>query len=68
ASQPQLPGTSLPDTTSTRSKRDKRSGRCAICVNSYCFKRHECPGKGNRLCRCGHPPLTKKPRISEAQI
>ncbi|KAK6991700.1 hypothetical protein R3P38DRAFT_2374573, partial [Favolaschia claudopus] len=58
--QPNLRGANLPNTMSKK----KQRGRCAICVHSYCLKRHDCPGRGKRdLCACGHPPLTRATRI-----
>ncbi|KAJ6507603.1 hypothetical protein DFH09DRAFT_1437018 [Mycena vulgaris] len=51
--QPLLPGAAPP-----LFGRSKPADRCAICVKSYCRKRHECPGRGGRKnCRCSHPPL-----------
>ncbi|KAK6974126.1 hypothetical protein R3P38DRAFT_2812312 [Favolaschia claudopus] len=61
-----LPGASQP----VGGSKGKKGDRCALCVASYCLRRHECPGRGNRsLCRCGHPPLkTQRARITEAMI
>ncbi|KAJ7759709.1 hypothetical protein B0H14DRAFT_2634364 [Mycena olivaceomarginata] len=47
----------------------KSADRCAVCTFSYCVKRRECPGNGNRkYCRCNHPPAPTKVHITEAQI
>ncbi|KAK6964716.1 hypothetical protein R3P38DRAFT_2447057, partial [Favolaschia claudopus] len=66
ARQTLLPGATQP----TSGSNGKQGDRCALCVNSLCLRRHECPGRGNRnLCRCGHPPLTtKRARIPESKI
>jgi hypothetical protein len=48
---------------------NKSMDRCAVCAFSYCVKRHECPGNGNRkYCRCNHPSAPAKVRITEAHI
>lgn len=61
--------TLLPGAAPAAPAKTPNADRCAVCVYSYCVKRHECPGNGNRkLCLCGHPPAPKRVRISEAKI
>ncbi|KAJ7196492.1 hypothetical protein GGX14DRAFT_672632 [Mycena pura] len=62
----------LPGAQPRAGKSKSKADRCAVCVNAYCARRHECPGKGGRkYCTCiGHPPLKSgaKVRRTEEQV
>ncbi|KAJ7088965.1 hypothetical protein C8R44DRAFT_751648 [Mycena epipterygia] len=56
--------TLLPGANPTSASSVQKADRCAVCVNSMCRKRWDCPGNGNRAsCKCAHPPIPKEKRV-----
>ncbi|KAJ7077456.1 hypothetical protein C8R44DRAFT_755207 [Mycena epipterygia] len=54
----------LPGANPTSASSAQKVDRCAVCVNSMCRKRWDCPGNGNRAsCKCAHPPIPKEKRV-----